>query len=106
METSNITAGLLLPESTLTSPMFFLVATAVAFNTIIYLTLTISKFIPWPKQRNVEELQKLERGLKMLPQRLKIGQPVPVTLKRKPLKPRVQPIVKVGERGLGGAKEK
>ena len=43
-------AGLLLPESVLTSQWFILLATIVAFNTIIYLGLTLSKLIPWPRQ--------------------------------------------------------
>lgn len=42
--------GLLFPEEVLTSPWFILLATIVAFNTIIYLGLTLSKFVPWPKQ--------------------------------------------------------
>lgn len=42
--------GLLLPESTLTSTWFLILSTVVAFNTIIYLGLTVSKFIPWPRQ--------------------------------------------------------
>ena len=88
MDTRHIFAGILFPESTLTSPLFFFVATAVAFNTIIYLTLTISKFIPWPKQRSVEELQKLETELKILSQQLKINtQPIPLPLNRKPFTP-------------------
>ena len=45
-----IKQGLVLPESTLTSPWFMILATVVAFNTIIYVGLTVSKFIPWPKQ--------------------------------------------------------
>ena len=43
-------AGLLLPESVLTSPWFLLLATVVAFNTIIYVGLTLAKLIPWPQQ--------------------------------------------------------
>lgn len=43
-------SGILLPSSTLTQPWFIVLATAVAFNTIIYLGLTVSKLIPWPHQ--------------------------------------------------------
>jgi diguanylate cyclase (GGDEF)-like protein len=42
--------GLLLPSSTLTTPWFIVLATIVAFNTIIYLGLTVSKLVPWPPQ--------------------------------------------------------
>jgi diguanylate cyclase (GGDEF)-like protein len=47
---TGIHAGLLLPQSTLTTPWFQLLSTFVAFNTIIYLGLTLSKLIPWPRQ--------------------------------------------------------
>lgn len=43
-------AGILLPESVLTSNWFILMATVVAFNTIIYMGLTLSKLIPMPRQ--------------------------------------------------------
>ena len=46
----SIPQGVVLPESTLTSPWFLVLATIVAFNTIIYVGLTVSKFIPWPRQ--------------------------------------------------------
>lgn len=42
--------GLLLPESVLSSWWFITLALVVAFNTIIYLGLTLSKLIPWPHQ--------------------------------------------------------
>ncbi len=45
-----VPAGILLPQSVLSSPWFILLATVVAFNTIIYLGLTLSKLIPWPRQ--------------------------------------------------------
>lgn len=47
---SLIRQGLLLPNSTVNSVWFTILATVVAFNTIIYVGLTVSKFIPWPKQ--------------------------------------------------------
>jgi len=47
---SHISVGIVLPTSTLSQPWFTVLATAVAFNTIIYLGLTISKLIPWPSQ--------------------------------------------------------
>jgi hypothetical protein len=43
-------AGILLPDSVLVSPWFLLLATMVAFNTIIYVGLTLAKLIPWPQQ--------------------------------------------------------
>lgn len=50
-------AGLLLPETLLTSPEFLVLATMVAFNTIVYLGLTISKFIPWPHQFHPRQIR-------------------------------------------------
>lgn len=40
--------GILLPESILTAPWFGVFAAFVAFNTVIYLGLTLAKFVPWP----------------------------------------------------------
>ncbi len=54
-----IRQGLLLPESTLTSTWFTILATVVAFNTIIYVGLTVSKFIPWPKQIHPSKVRAL-----------------------------------------------
>ena len=45
---SAMPAGILLPESILTAPWFGVFAAFVAFNTVIYLGLTLAKFIPWP----------------------------------------------------------
>jgi diguanylate cyclase (GGDEF)-like protein len=42
--------GLVLPESILTSQAFLVFGLFVAFNTVIYLGLTVAKFIPWPTQ--------------------------------------------------------
>ena len=42
--------GIVLPESVLTSQWFILLATVVAFNTVVYLGLTLAKLIPLPKQ--------------------------------------------------------
>lgn len=42
--------GVLLPESVLSSWWFITLALIVAFNTIIYLGLTLSKLVPWPHQ--------------------------------------------------------
>jgi diguanylate cyclase (GGDEF)-like protein len=47
---TDIQAGILLPQETLTEHWFIVLSTFVAFNTIIYLGLTISKLIPWPRQ--------------------------------------------------------
>lgn len=41
--------GILFPQSTLSSPWFLLFAAFVAVNTIIYMGLTLSKVILWPK---------------------------------------------------------
>ena len=43
-------AGLLLHESVLSSYAFKVFALVVALNTLIYLGLTMSKFVPWPRQ--------------------------------------------------------
>ena len=43
-------AGLLLHESVLSSYAFKVVALVVALNTLIYLGLTMLKFVPWPRQ--------------------------------------------------------
>ncbi len=47
---TRVLGGLLLPESVLTSQWFILLATVVAFNTIVYLGLTLAKLIPLPRQ--------------------------------------------------------
>lgn len=45
-----VPTGIVLPESVLTSQWFLLLATVVAFNTVVYLGLTLAKLIPWPRQ--------------------------------------------------------
>ncbi len=45
-----VPAGILLPTSILSSPGFTLLATVVAFNTLIYVGLTLAKLIPLPRQ--------------------------------------------------------
>lgn len=45
---SALPTGALLPESVLSAPWFAVFALFVAFNTIIYLGLTLAKFLPWP----------------------------------------------------------
>lgn len=50
-------SGILLPESVLTSNWFILMATVVAFNTIIYMGLTLSKLIPMPRQFHPERVR-------------------------------------------------
>jgi diguanylate cyclase (GGDEF)-like protein len=47
---NGLTAGLVLPQSVLTSDWFMWLATVVAFNTIVYVGLTLAKLIPLPKQ--------------------------------------------------------
>ena len=45
-----ITSGIVLPESILGQPWFQTFTLFVAFNTIVYLGLTMSKLVPWPAQ--------------------------------------------------------
>ena len=47
---SALFGGILLPESVLSTTWFALLATVVAFNTIVYVGLTLSKLMPLPKQ--------------------------------------------------------
>ena len=47
---SAVPTGLLLPQSVLNSPTFTVFSVFVALNTVIYLGLTVAKFIPWPAQ--------------------------------------------------------
>ena len=54
-----VPAGVLLPASTLHSTWFTLLATFVAFNTIIYVGLTLSKLIPWPRQFHPRRVRRL-----------------------------------------------
>jgi len=60
---TGVEAGILLPESTLTQPWFLLLATIVAFNTIIYVGLTLSKLIPWPHQLHPSRVRSLLRRI-------------------------------------------
>lgn len=46
----SLIAGVALSSDVLTSSWFILLATVVAFNTIIYVGLTLGKLIPWPRQ--------------------------------------------------------
>jgi hypothetical protein len=41
--------GLLFAQSAMQSPWFTFLASFVAFNTMIYVSLTVAKLIPWPK---------------------------------------------------------
>jgi len=52
-------AGFLLPQSTLTEPWFLVMTTVVAFNTIIYVGLTLAKLIPWPRQFHPSQVRAL-----------------------------------------------
>ena len=47
---SALPAGIVLPDSVLVEPWFGVFSLFVAFNTVIYLGLTLAKFIPWPAQ--------------------------------------------------------
>ena len=55
--TPALITGILLPESTLSRPWFVLLATIVAFNTMIYVGLTVSKLIPWPRQMHPDQVR-------------------------------------------------
>ncbi len=61
--TNAMIAGILLPEGTLTRPWFVLLATIVAFNTMIYVGLTVSKLIPWPRQMHPAHVRRMLRRL-------------------------------------------
>ncbi len=54
-----IVASILLPHSTLTSPWFTVFAAFVGVNTIIYMGLTVSKLIPWPRQMHPQRVRAL-----------------------------------------------
>jgi diguanylate cyclase (GGDEF)-like protein len=53
----SVVAGILLPQSTLTSPWFLVFAAFVGVNTIIYIGLTLSRLIPWPRQVHPQRLR-------------------------------------------------
>lgn len=48
--------GILLPEGVLNSTWFQVFAAFVAFNTIIYMGLTLSKMMPWPRQERLRAI--------------------------------------------------
>ncbi len=60
-------AGILLPESVLSSSWFLVMATVVAFNTIIYIGLTLSKLIPMPKQFHPGRVRRMLRRIGVNP---------------------------------------
>lgn len=62
--------GILLPQSVLVSPWFLLLATMVAFNTIIYVGLTLAKLIPWPRQFHPSQVREkaTQLGLETTPE--------------------------------------
>jgi GGDEF domain-containing protein len=75
-----MSASLLLPSSVLSSTWFRVFSLFVAINTLIYLGLTLSKFVPWPRQvhpRKVRFLLGMEPGSNLddAPLRLSTGQP-------------------------------
>jgi len=59
---SPLPTGLLLPDSVLAEPWFGVFALFVAFNTVIYLGLTLAKFIPWPAQVHPRTVRALIRS--------------------------------------------
>ena len=52
-------ASLLLPSSLLSSTWFRVFSLFVAINTLIYLGLTLSKFVPWPRQVHPRQVRRL-----------------------------------------------
>lgn len=63
----NTPAGILLPESVLSSSWFLVMATVVAFNTIIYIGLILSKLIPMPKQFHPHRVRRMLRKINVNP---------------------------------------
>jgi diguanylate cyclase (GGDEF)-like protein len=61
--------GILLPADVLTSDWFLLLLTIVAFNTIIYVGLTIAKLVPMPRQIHPRQVRRWTRALGMDPDR-------------------------------------
>lgn len=59
--------GIVLPETVLSSTWFIVLATIVAFNTIIYVGLTLSKLIPMPRQFHPNRVRALMRRLGLNP---------------------------------------
>lgn len=54
-------AGIVLPESILASPWFGGFALFVGLNTVIYLGLTLAKFMPWPTPMHPDQLRAVLR---------------------------------------------
>lgn len=61
---SGISTGILLPETILGQPWFRTFALFVAFNTIVYLGLTLSKLVPWPAQFHPERVRAILPSVK------------------------------------------
>jgi diguanylate cyclase (GGDEF)-like protein len=61
--------GILLPADVLSSDWFLLLLTIVAFNTIIYVGLTIAKLVPMPRQIHPRQVRRWTRALGMDPDR-------------------------------------
>ena len=55
---SALLGGILLPESVLSSTWFAVLATVVAFNTIVYVGLTLSKLMPLPQQIHPSQVRR------------------------------------------------
>lgn len=64
---TDLPAGIVLPESVLTSNWFLLLLAVVAFNTIIYVGLTLSKLVPMPRQVHPSRVRRWMRRLGMDP---------------------------------------
>jgi hypothetical protein len=61
---SSFIGGVLLSPDIFNSPWFDLLASFVAFNTLIYVGLTLAKVIPWPSQlRTIQLRVRLEKWL-------------------------------------------
>ena len=61
---SGISTGILLPETILGQPWFRTFALFVAFNTIVYLGLTLSKLVPWPAQFHPDRVRAILPSVK------------------------------------------
>lgn len=61
---SAVIAGILLPEAILGQPWFHTFALFVAFNTIVYLGLTLSKLVPWPAQIHPDRVRAILPSVK------------------------------------------
>ena len=50
MRADSVIAGILLPDTVFAEEWMWYLGAFVAFNTIVFVGLSIGKFIPWPRQ--------------------------------------------------------